>query len=85
MNSDQNKSQLPVKSDSLPAQIQDGSEIQSAAGFLPRSDSIQIDEKIAIARNEGFNPLAIELAIGSYETSAAYKLLLFTAFFTASG
>jgi hypothetical protein len=44
---------------------------------LPRSDSIQIDEKIAIARNEGFHPLAIELAIGSYETSAAYKLLLF--------
>ena len=32
---------------------------------------------VAIARQEGFNPLAIELAIGSYETSAAHKLLLF--------
>ena len=77
MDPDQNKLQLPEKPDSSPAPVQDGSEIQSAPGFLPRSDSIQMDEKIAIARNEGFNPLAIELAIGSYETSAAYKLLLF--------
>lgn len=77
MDPDQNKLQLPAKPDSSPTPVQDGSEIQSAPGFLPRSDSIQIDEKIAIARNEGFNPLAIELAIGSYETSAAYKLLLF--------
>jgi hypothetical protein len=77
MDPDQNKLQLPVKSDSSATPVQDGSEIQSTPGFLPRSDSIQIDEKIAIARNEGFHPLAIELAIGSYETSAAYKLLLF--------
>jgi len=77
MDSDQNNSQLPVKSDSTPAQAQDGSEIQSAPGFLPRTDSIQIDERIAIAQDEGFNPLAIELAMGSYETPAAYKLLLF--------
>jgi hypothetical protein len=77
MDPDQNKLQLPAKPDSSATPVQDGSEIQSTAGFLPRSDSIQIDEKIAIARNEGFNPLAIELAIGSYETSAAYKLLLF--------
>ena len=77
MESDQQKPQLPVKSDSAPTPIEDGSEIQNAAGFLPRSDSIQIDEKIAIARNEGFHPLAIELAIGSYKASAADKLLLF--------
>ena len=73
----QNKSQLPVKSDSSPTAGQDGPEIQSASGFLPHSDSIRIDEKIAIARHEGYNPLAIELAIGSYETSATHKLLLF--------
>ena len=30
---------------------------------------------MAIARDEGFHPLAIRLAIGSYETSAAQKLL----------
>ena len=77
MDPDQDKPQLPVSSESSPTPVTDGSEIQSTAGFLPPSDSIRIDERIAIARQEGFNPLAIELAIGSYQTSAAHKLLLF--------
>ncbi len=77
MDPDQNKPQLPVKSDSSPAAVPDGSEIQSAEGSVPRSNSIRIDEKIAIARQEGFDPLAIELAIGSYQTPAAHRLLLF--------
>jgi len=77
MDSDQNNSQLPVKSDSSPAQIQGGSEVQADLGFLPRTDLIQLQEKISIAQDEGFDPLAIELALGSYETPAAYKLLLF--------
>ena len=62
----------------MPAQIQSEAKLQSSPGFLPRTDTIQIDEKIAIARSEGFNPLAIELAIGSFETSASYKFLLFS-------
>jgi hypothetical protein len=78
MNADQHKSQLPAPSDSLPAQRQSEAEIQSPLGFLPSTDTIQIDEKIAIARDEGFNPLAIELAIGSYETPASYKFFLFS-------
>jgi len=78
MNSDQHKSQLPATPDSMPAQMQSEAEIQGPPGFLPRTDTIQIDEKIAIARSEGFNPLAIELAIGSYETSASYKFVLFS-------
>jgi hypothetical protein len=77
MDSDQDKLQLPVTSDSSPAQIQKESEVQSGLGFLPRTDSIQIDEKISIAHAEGFSPLAIEMAMGSHETSAAYKFLLF--------
>ena len=77
MNSDQNNSQLPIKSDSTPVQLQGGTEIQTDRGFLPRTDSIQLEEKISIAQDEGFDPLAIELAMGSYETPAAYKLLLF--------
>jgi len=77
MDPNQNNPQLPVKSDSLPAATHDGSEIPPAAGFLPRSDSLRIDDKIAIARSEGFHPLAVELAIGSYKTSAAHKLILF--------
>jgi hypothetical protein len=77
MDPDQHKPQLPIKSESSPTPVQTRSEIQHAERSLPRSDSIRIDEKIAIARQEGFNPLAIELAIGSYETPAAHKLLLF--------
>ena len=68
MKSDKNKSRLP-------SPVTEGSEVQGAAGIFPRSDSIQLDEKIAIARKEGFHPLAIELAIGSYETPAAHKLV----------
>ena len=77
MNSDQPTSQLPATTDSMPAQMQPEAEIQGPLGFLPRTDTIQLDEKIAIARGEGFNPLAIELAIGTHETSASYKFLLF--------
>ncbi len=78
MNANQNNSQLPAAPDSMPAQIQPEKEILGPLGFLPRTDTIQIDEKIAIAHSEGFNPLAIELAIGSYETSGSYKFLLFS-------
>ena len=77
MDPDQNNSQLPVESDSLPAQIQSGSGVQTGLGFLPRTDAIGLEEKISIARDEGYNSLAIELAMGSYETPVAYKLLLF--------
>jgi len=77
MNSDQPKSRLPATSDPAPAQMPSESQIEHPAGFLPRTAAIQIDEKIAIARSEGFNPLSIELAIGSYETSVSYKFLLF--------
>jgi tetratricopeptide (TPR) repeat protein len=55
--------------------VTEGSEVLGAAGIFPRSNSIQLDEKIAIARDEGFHPLAIKLSIGSHETSAAQKWL----------
>lgn len=77
MDSDQNNSQLPIKSDSTPARIQGGSEVQTDLAILPQTDSIELEEKISIARDEGFDPLSIELAMGSYETPAAHKLLLF--------
>ena len=77
MNSEQPKPQLPATSDPTPTQMPSEAEIEYPAGFLPRTATIQIDEKIAIARSEGFSPLAIELAIGSYETSVSHKFLLF--------
>ena len=73
--SEQNNAQLPVPSHSSRSAVPQGSEAQSTPGVLPPSDSIQLDEKIAIARDEGFHPLAIELAIGSHETSTAVKFL----------
>ena len=75
MGSEQKNSHLPVTSDSSRASVPQDSEMRGAPGGLPPSDSIQLDEKMAIARDEGFHPLAIRLAIGSYETSAAQKLL----------
>jgi hypothetical protein len=77
MDPGQNNSHLPVESDNSSPQIQGGSEVQTGLGFLPRTDAIGLEEKISIARHEGYNPLAIELAMGSYETPVAYKLLLF--------
>jgi hypothetical protein len=77
MDPEQNRSELPVKSDSSLPSPQDGSMIPHVTGFFPSSTSIQIDEKIAIAQNEGFSSLAIELAIGSYKTSASHKFSLF--------
>lgn len=77
MDTDQNNSQLPARSETTPARAQDRSEIQGVPGFLPRTDSVRLEDKISIAQDEGFNPLAIELAMGSYETPAAYRLFLF--------
>jgi hypothetical protein len=76
MNSDQNKPPLPAKPVALRAQIQEGSEVQAVVGYLPQTESIQDDARIAIAESEGFDPLAIELALGLHETSTAYKFLL---------
>jgi hypothetical protein len=77
MDSEPNNSKLPAPSDSSLTPGPDDSQIQSTAGILPRSDSLQLDEKKAIARNEGFHPMAIELALGDSHTSGAQKLLLF--------
>ena len=74
--SEPHNAQLPAPSNSSRSAVPQGSEIQSTAGGLPPSDSVQLDEKMAIARNEGFHPMAIELTIGSYQIPAAQKLFL---------
>jgi hypothetical protein len=58
MDSEQNNSNLPAPSDSSLTPVPQGSEIQSPAGILPPSDSIPLAEKLAIAREEGFHPMA---------------------------
>ena len=76
MDSDQSKSQLPDTTGLLSPPAPESADSQGATGFLPRSETMQLNEKIYVAREEGFDPLAIDLSLGSYETSPAHKLLL---------
>jgi hypothetical protein len=45
-------------------------------GYLPKTDFIEPDEKIEIAREEGYDPMAIELALAPPGVSLAEKIRL---------
>jgi hypothetical protein len=77
MNPDQNNSRLPARRDSDDAQIQSETDAPAVMGFLPQTDTIDEDERIPIAREEGYDPLAIQLALATPASSAADKLRLF--------
>ena len=77
MNPDQNNSRLPARRDSDDAQIQSETDAPAVMGFLPQTDTIDEDERIPIAREEGYDPLAIQLALETPVSSAADKLRLF--------
>jgi len=77
MNPDQNNSRLPARRDSDDAQIQSETDAPAVMGFLPQTDTIDEDERIPIAREEGYDPLAIQLALETPASSAADKLRLF--------
>ena len=77
MNSDQNNSRLPVRHVSDDSQIQPETDAQAVMGFLPRTGTIEAEERIPIAREEGYDPLAIKLALARPVSSAADKLRLF--------
>ena len=49
---------------------------QAILGYLPRTDAIESDDKMRIAREEGFDPLAIELALAPPGTTIADKIRL---------
>lgn len=55
-------------------QVQPRSDAQAVMGFLPPTVTVAADERIAIAREEGYDPLAIELALSSPAATAADKL-----------
>jgi hypothetical protein len=63
MNSDQDNQRLPVRHNASDVQVQPETAAQAVMGHLPGTDSIESDEKIQIAREEGYDPLAIELAL----------------------
>ena len=50
MNSDQNNSRLPARRNSDDAQIQPETDVQAVMGFLPKTGTIDEDERIPMAR-----------------------------------
>ena len=76
MNSDYNNSRLPVPRDSDPTPIQSETDVHAVMGFLPATDRIEEEDRIAIAREEGYDPLAVKLALEAHASSGADKLRL---------
>ncbi len=46
-------------------------------GYLPKTGTLDAEERISMAREEGYDPLAIQLALEPRASSAAEKLRLF--------
>ena len=76
MNSEENKTPVPAESDASALQIHPGSDVQTTVGYLPPSGTIEEDERIPIALEEGYDALAVELALAPSETSFFDKLRL---------
>ena len=76
MNPDQTNSRLPTRLDSDPVRIQAESDSRALMGFLPATDRIENFEKIEIAQEEGYDPLAIKLALDAHVSSGTEKLRL---------
>ena len=76
MNSDQDKPLLPARRFPSDAQIRPETDVKTSIGFLPKTGTIQADERIPIARDEGYDPMAIELALNPSASTSADKLRL---------
>jgi hypothetical protein len=76
MTSDQDKAGLPDKYEPSNVQLQPETAPQAVMGFLPKTESITADEKIHVAREEGYDPMAIELALAPPGATAGDKIRL---------
>jgi hypothetical protein len=76
MNQDQDNSHVPAESSSRALLVQPGPETQMPVGYLPQTETIESDDKIPIAREEGFDPIAIELALAPAGPGFSEKLRL---------
>ena len=74
MTSDEHKPPVPSKHDPSAVQIHAGSDVQAAVGYLPRSETIEAEERIPIALEEGYEELAVELALAPAEAGFFYNL-----------
>ncbi len=78
MAADQDNQQLPVKRNASDFQVQPESAAPADAdiGYLPQTAPIESEDKIQIAREEGYDPMAIEMALVSARNSFADKVRL---------
>ncbi len=76
MNSDQDTPRLPAKRLPSDAQIRPETDVKASIGFLPKTGTIEADERIPIAREEDYDPMAIELALNPPVSTSADKLRL---------
>ena len=77
MTSDQNNSRLPAGHASKDIQVQPEPDAQAVMAFLPPTGTLEAEERIALAREEGYDPLAIKLALERPASSAGDNLRLF--------
>jgi hypothetical protein len=76
MNSDQDKPRLPARRFPSDAQIRPETDVKASIGLLPATGTIEADERIPIAREEDYDPMAIELALNPPASTSADKLRL---------
>jgi len=76
MASDQDNQRLPVIQNASDVRIQPETAAQAVMGHLPGTESIDTDEKIQIARQEGYDPMAIDLALAPPGATIADKIRL---------
>jgi hypothetical protein len=76
MNSDQDKPRLPARRFPPDAQIRPETNVQTSIGYLPKTGTIEAGERIPIAQEEGYDPMAIELALNPPASTTADKLRL---------
>jgi hypothetical protein len=76
MTTNQNNNRLPVKQGHSDFQVQPETTAQAVMGFLPRTESVDAAEKIEIALDEGYDPMAVKLALDPPASSASDKIRL---------
>jgi len=76
MNSDQENQRLPVKHNASDVQVPPETAAQAVMGHLPGTDAIDHEEKIQLAREEGYDPMAIDLALAPPGVAIADKIRL---------
>ena len=76
MNPEQDKPRLPARRLPSDASIRPETDVKASIGFLPKTGTIEADERIHIARQEDYDPMAIELALDPPASNFRDKLRL---------